>query len=84
MFETVPLTIAVMGVCLIALAISQRQVKNVLSMDTVSWGLLMFVIGFMGFLYGRNIYSGFFIPAILIVLGLIGLMAVLRSWGKTA
>jgi hypothetical protein len=84
LLETVPLTIAVMGVCLIALAVVQREVKSALSLDTVSWGLLMLVIGIMGFLYGRNIYSGFFIPAILIVLGLIGLMAVLRSWRKTA
>jgi len=84
LLEAVPLTIAVMGTCLIALATLQREVKNVLALDTVSWGLLMLVIGTMGFLYGRNIYSGFFVPSILIVLGLIGIMAVLRSWRKTA
>jgi hypothetical protein len=84
LLETVPLTIAVMGVSLIFLAVVQREAKSALSLDTVSWGLLMLVIGTMGFLYGRNIYSGFFIPSILIVIGLIGIMAVLRSWRKTA
>jgi len=81
--ETVPLVVAFMGAWLIALTLIQREEKGTLPFDTLSWGLILLVVGGMGFLYARNIFSGFFIPAILIVVGLIGVMAVLRSWRKT-
>ena len=82
LFEVVPLTIAVMGACLMILAVVHKEPKSAISSDMVSWGLLLLVIGTMGFLYVRNIYSVFFVPSILIVLGLLGLMAVFRSRRK--
>jgi len=74
LLDVLPVVVSVMGVWLIIL--SAIQGKN---FSIFSWGLLLVAGGTMGFLYIRNIFTGFFIPVILIVLGLIGVIAVLRS-----
>lgn len=83
LLEIFPLVIAFMGAWLIILTTIQKGEGESPYFSTLSWGLVLIVAGAMGFLYVRNIYGGFFIPALMIVLGLIGIMAVLRSWRKT-
>jgi hypothetical protein len=77
LLEVFPLVTIIMGLCMIGLASLRREQRG--SFGSFSWGLILVVGGFMGILFIRNIYSGFFLPAILIVLGLIGLAAALRT-----
>jgi len=79
-FEVVPTVIAVMGAWLIVLYAVQKTQKR--DFGTFSWGLLLLVGGSMGFLYLRDILTGLFLPVIVIVLGVIGILAVLRSRKK--
>jgi len=81
LMEMAPLVVALMGLWLIALSAIQRGEGEAVSFGTFSWGLILVVGGVMGFLYLRNLYTAFFIPAILIVIGLIGVVASLRSRG---
>ncbi len=81
LMEMAPLVVALMGLWLIALSAIQRGEGEAVSFGTFSWGLILVVGGVMGFLYLRNLYTAFFIPAILIVIGLIGVVASLRSKG---
>lgn len=79
LLEIAPLVIAIMGVWLIILSAIRMGERRASPFGIFSQGLILLVGGGMGFLYVRNMYRGFLIPALLIVLGLIGVLAAMRS-----
>ncbi len=79
LIEIAPLVTVIMGLWLLALSVIHRSEEGNLPFGTLFWGLILVAGGVMGFLYLRDIYKAFFIPAILIVLGLIGILATLLS-----
>lgn len=79
LLEVVPLVIAVMGVWLMILSTIRRGERRFSPFGIFSQGVILLVGGGMGLLYIRNMYRGFLIPALLIVLGLIGVLASTRS-----
>ena len=81
LLEVFPVVLVIMGLYTVVLASSQKGEKG--SFGNLAWGAILLVGGFMGILFVRNIFSGFLIPAILIVLGLIGAIAALRTRKET-
>jgi hypothetical protein len=79
LLEIAPHITALMGLWLLALSAIQKGEGGSLPFDTFSWGLIPVTGGVMGFPYLRDMYTAFFIPPILIVIGLIGIVPTLRS-----
>ena len=79
LLEMAPIVIALMGVWLMVLSAIQKGEGGSPSFGTLSWGLILVVGGVMGFFYLRKMYTAYFLPSILITLGLIGVIATLRS-----
>ncbi|MFB0543208.1 MAG: hypothetical protein ACETVR_00355 [Candidatus Bathyarchaeia archaeon] len=79
LLEVAPLVIVIMGVWLMILSAIRRGERRVSPFGIFSQGLILLVGGGMGLLYVRGVYRGFFIPALLIVLGLIGVLAAMRT-----
>lgn len=74
--EVIPLVIALLGGWYVALSTIQKGEQREFSM--LSWGFILFVGGVMGFVSLRFNFSVYFVPVILLALGLIGVITAMR------